>query len=120
MKLIIAGSRHLTPSANFINELTEQFFIRKDIEEIVSGNAHGVDFAGEEFSIEFLDQEAKSFPADWSRGVSAGHARNKQMAAYADALLLIWDGKSHGSANMKEEMMKQKKPIYEIIVKGPQ
>jgi hypothetical protein len=39
------------------------------------------------------------------------------MAEYADALLLIWDGKSRGSLNMKQQMLKLEKPVYEVIVK---
>lgn len=29
---------------------------------------------------------------------------------------LIWAGKSRGSANMKKEMEKLNKPVYEVIV----
>jgi hypothetical protein len=39
------------------------------------------------------------------------------MADYADALLLIWDGESKGSANMKKNMEKQNKKVYEVILK---
>jgi hypothetical protein len=41
------------------------------------------------------------------------------MAEYADALLLIWNGESRGSANMKENMVKLGKPVYEVILKEP-
>lgn len=58
------------------------------------------------------------FPADWDKfGKAAGHIRNKQMAEEADALLLIWDGESKGSANMKKEMLFKNKPVYEVILK---
>lgn len=60
----------------------------------------------------------KKFYPDWGKhGKAAGPIRNKQMAEYADALLLIWDGESKGSKNMKEEMLKLNKPVYEFIVK---
>lgn len=60
----------------------------------------------------------KEFPADWkAHGKAAGPIRNKQMAEYADALLLIWDGESKGSASMKNEMLKLNKPVYEVIIK---
>jgi hypothetical protein len=39
------------------------------------------------------------------------------MAEEGDALLLIWDGESKGSANMKKEMLFKKKPIYEVILR---
>jgi hypothetical protein len=118
MKLIIAGSRHLRIDPEFIEISLNTFGIRKEIEEIVSGGAPGIDWAGEEFSIDFLDQEAKIFQADWSQGVQAGPVRNKKMADYGDALLIIWDGRSSGSADMKTQMLKLRKPIYEIILKG--
>lgn len=120
MRLIIAGSSHIEMTASYIEETLHTFGIEpKDIKEVVSGNAPGIDYSGELFSIEFLNKEAKGFPADWSRGNIAGHDRNAQMAEYGDALLLIWDGKSDGSANMKTQMMKLRKPIYEVTLKWP-
>ena len=120
MKLMIAGSRNLRIEPAFI-DLTLRFHgIQDEVEEVVSGGAEGVDWAGEEYSIDYLDQEARVVQADWLQGHSAGPARNKKMAEYADCLLLIWDGKSPGSANMKSEMLKVKKPVYEVIMKAPQ
>ena len=58
------------------------------------------------------DGEGRGF----GNGKAAGHVRNKKMAEYGDALLLIWDGKSKGSANMKKEMQKLNKPIYEVTL----
>lgn len=85
--------------------------------EIVSGMCpSGPDYWAVRYS-KYTEIELKSFPADWdSFGKSAGMRRNKQMADYADALLLIWDGKSRGSANMKQTMVKLNKPVYEIIL----
>ncbi len=57
------------------------------------------------------------FPADWDKhGKAAGPIRNKQMAEYADALLLIWDGNSRGSMNMKKEAEKANLQIVEILI----
>ncbi len=62
----------------------------------------------------------KEFPADWDQhGNAAGPIRNAQMADYADALLLIYDGESRGSLNMRKQMAQLKKPIYEVILKRP-
>lgn len=61
---------------------------------------------------------SRTFKADWNTyGKTAGPKRNAQMAEYGDALLVIWDGKSRGSANMKSEMLKLGKPVYEVIIK---
>jgi len=114
MKLIIAGSRTIKACPAFIFGLFNQFHIEP--EEIVSGGAGGVDKSGE-YAAKISLRKVKIFKADWDKyGKSAGPIRNKQMAEYADKLLLIWDGQSKGSKNMKEQMLKLNKPIYEIIL----
>jgi hypothetical protein len=99
------------------------------ITEVISGGAAGIDKSGEDFFNQDWQKEIScgnlaasckliKFPADWDKFVkAAGHIRNKQMAEYADALLLIWDGESRGSANMKETMLKLNKPVYEVILR---
>lgn len=93
-----------------------------EITEVVSGAAIGVDQEGEHWASHY-GAKVKRFPVekeDWiNKGKSAGPIRNKKMADYADALLLIWDGQSRGSANMKYQMERLNKPIYEIILKRP-
>lgn len=118
MKLIIAGSRHLEIHFDELFKIVDELGLTKGLEEIVSGRATGIDRCGENMA-EGYEYKLKCFPADWAKfGPGAGPRRNKQMAEYADALLLIWDGKSRGSANMKARMSGLKKPVYEII-RGP-
>lgn len=75
--------------------------IKEDI-EIVSGGATGADALGERYAKE-KGYTIKLFPADWNRyGRIAGPLRNKQMADYADALIVFWDGSSRGTKNMLE------------------
>ncbi len=118
MKLIIAGSRHFdeeTVYAELVN-LRISGHLMVTATEIVSGCAKGVDSAGEWYA-DFYDVSVKRFKANWGKlGNAAGPIRNRQMAEYADSLLLIWDGKSRGSANMKYEMQKLGKPVYEIVI----
>lgn len=118
MKIIIAGSRTLQIFEEGIYSLLCAHKIhRNQYTEVVSGGAGGIDKCGEFFAT-YYNVDLKRFPADWdTHGKAAGVIRNKQMAEYADALLLIWDGKSRGSANMKKEMEKLGKPIYEVIIK---
>lgn len=132
MKLIIAGSRTLNPDMETIhNAITKR---NLSITQVVSGKATGVDTAGEAYAKHY-GISVQCFPADWDDlsvkgaviktnsfgkkyNAVAGHNRNRKMAEYADALLLIWDGKSTGSANMKAEMLKTGKPVFEVIIKS--
>lgn len=124
MKLIIAGSRTINADP-ILNGIILMLGLDTKITEVVSGTAAGVDRSGErwqEHMKELCGSNAPGiarFPADWNQhGRSAGPIRNAEMAHYADALLLIWDGTSSGSANMKRTMEKLGKPVYEVIVKG--
>lgn len=120
MRLIIAGSRNLKLNwpVQFLQSLLDQFQINPT--KIVSGKAKGVDTFGEMLA-DFEGWPVKPFPVtkyDWiASGKSAGPIRNRKMAGYADALLLIWDGESAGSANMKKQMLERGKPVYEVILK---
>ena len=63
----------------------------------------------------------KAFPADWQKhGRKAGPLRNMEMAINADALVLVWDGKSAGSASMKREAERAGLLIFELIVPDEQ
>lgn len=114
MKLIIAGSWHFTfISAAMVERIVSGFDLRPN--EIVSGMASGADAAGVFYADDYKIL-LKEFPADWGKhGKAAGPIRNREMAEYADALLLLWDGKSSGSFNMRWEMIKRKKPVFEVI-----
>lgn len=89
----------------------------KNTTEIVSGRAKGPDMAGEKYG-EFYSIPLKLFPAEWDKyGNRAGPIRNNKMAVYADALVLIWDGKSKGSRHMRDAMLALNKPVYEVVIK---
>lgn len=125
MKLIIAGSRTINAD-HLINGLVLMFGLDEKITEVVSGTASGVDRSGEKWCLEMQKlcgekgPKLSRFPAEWdTHGKVAGPIRNNQMAAYADALLLIWDGKSRGSAHMKSAMERLGKPVYEAVLKAP-
>ena len=98
MKLIIAGSRNITPK-QFL-DAAELIPDEWNVSEVVSGTARGVDTMGELLAA-YHNIDVKRFPADWNEyGKRAGMIRNAEMADYADALFAIWDGKSKGTKNM--------------------
>jgi hypothetical protein len=118
VKVIIAGSRTLTDPA-LVEKATRKsgFFIS----EVVSGCARGIDTLGIEWA-EARGIPVKRFPADGDFMLSTslgGFGRNGDMAAYAEALILVWDAVSGGSGNMLEHARFQAKkrpfPIYTLI-----
>ena len=131
MKLIIAGSRSIKDLRAInqgIKHCIDNNFITSplSIQCIVSGTANGVDKLGETYA-RLNDIPVKQFPANWSDistdpvkvkynqygpyNALAGFNRNKQMAEFADAALIVWDGKSSGSKDMIECMYKLNKPV---------
>src|SRR3972149_10592704 len=123
MKVIIAGSRSLlrNPSKDDLDEITKAVINSKfSVTEVVSGGALGVDRAGDLWAESLpIPIPVRKFPADWSRyGPYAGFHRNKQMAEYADALIVFWYGASRGPRQMIWVMMGQNKPIYHAQIGG--
>lgn len=84
--------------------------------EVVSGGCRGIDREG--VSVAGLhDIPISVFPADWKKhGRAAGPIRNKEMACYADSLILIWDGKSRGSNSMRNIAIGKGLTVKELIV----
>jgi hypothetical protein len=118
MKLIIAGSRHINLNSDDLLNCIEELDIYElgDITEVVSGGASGIDASGEQLARDYCTPITRFIPKWEEFGKAAGPIRNRQMAEYADALLLIWDGKSRGSYSILCEMNKLHKPIYTVIV----
>lgn len=113
MKVIVAGSRTIANRGLIAKAMTDSGF---RIDEVVCGCARGVDTEAA-FIAKMRGIPIKEFPADWDLyGKRAGYIRNAQMADYADALILIWDGKSRGSANMLKQAREKGLLIYEKVV----
>ena len=50
------------------------------------------------------------FPADWERyGKRAGMIRNASMARACDYAVIFWDGRSSGTLNMMQQLVKNRK-----------
>lgn len=130
MKCIIAGSRNINDYDIVVKAIKESGFA---ISEIVSGEANGPDTIG----ITYGNKEGikvSKFPARWddtvdkpkneirfnkfgrAYWVKAGFVRNIEMAEYADALILVWDGKSSGSKDMLKTARDYKLQVFEKII----
>lgn len=115
MKVIIAGGRDFTNAELF---LTSMDSIEWDITEVVVGGAPGADTMGHQWAV-ITQHPFKLFAANWrDEGRAAGPIRNKKMGDYADALIAFWNGKSRGTKNMIDYMMKLNKPVKVIIYKA--
>lgn len=100
MKCIIAGSRHIQ-DIRVVERAIARSGWRSRITEIVSGGARGVDTNGEIWATR-VGVPWRRFEPDYAKHGRkyAPLMRNEEMAQYADALILVWDGESRGSANM--------------------
>lgn len=108
MKLIIAGGRDYFLTESDIEELNALV----GIEEVVSGNARGVDRCGEKWA-EGRSIPVKLFPAEWDKhGRGAGHIRNAEMAKYADAVALFPGGR--GTDSMYKKAMKAGLTVFDF------
>lgn len=131
MKIIIAGSRKIDsfkaamfamvhlPIIIVDNKTAFTFDGTHPITEFVTGDCPTGPDQVPYGICKFVQMKPKitSFPADWEKhGKAAGPIRNRQMADYADGLLLLWDGKSPGSHNMRCSMHKLNKSITEVIL----
>jgi hypothetical protein len=97
VRTIIAGSRSVTDYAVVEEAVRASGF---EVTSTLCGCARGVDKRGAEWAAE-NHLPTVHYPADWKKhGKSAGIIRNEEMAANADALVAVWDGKSPGTAHM--------------------
>lgn len=92
MKVIIAGGRDYNNYSE-LERYCDTILANQTDVEIVSGTAKGADSLGERYATE-RQLPIKRFPADWDRlEKTAGYIRNKEMAVYADAVILFWEVK---------------------------
>ena len=90
MKLAVIGSRNL--KSIFIDE-----YIPKEVSEIVSGGALGIDTLAKEFAQRKGILLTEFLPKYNLYGRAAPIRRNEEIANYADEAIAFWDGKSKGT-----------------------
>ncbi len=108
MKMLIAGSRTLSPS---IEEIDAQVPRPEKVTAVISGTAAGVDRAGEKWAAHH-GIPVERMPADWDRlGKKAGYVRNEAMALACGCALVFWDGASSGTRHMINLAKAHGKPV---------
>lgn len=112
MKLVIAGSRFADLSERDIARL-DAIHAENVVTEVVSGHAKGVDRCGEAWA-EARGIPVRLFRPDWRRyRRGAGPVRNREMAAYADAVAVFPGGS--GTRNMLAEARKAGRRVFNFM-----
>jgi len=97
MKVIIAGSRTINDYSLLEKVIKDSEFA---INEVICGNAKGVDKLGEQWAKRH-NMPIKYFEPEWDLyGKAAGVMRNQEMVDYADALIAIQEKKSKGTEDI--------------------
>lgn len=104
MKLLIVGSRSIT-------DFDLSPYISKNVDTIVSGGAEGVDCLAEQYADLHRLSKYIMRPRYDLYGRAAPLKRNEQMVDIADAVLIVWDGKSKGTRYTLNNAKKKHKPV---------
>ena len=108
VKLLIAGSRGIT-------DFDLAPYIPDDTDTIISGGAKGIDTLAEQYAKQNGLEKIIIKPEYEKYGKAAPIKRNETMVELADAVLVIWDGKSKGTKYTIDFAKKQNKEITVII-----
>ena len=109
MKLLIVGSRSIT---NF--DLSP--YITENVDTVISGGAGGADSLAEQYADLHRLSKYILRPRYDLYGRAAPIKRNEQMVDIADALLVIWDGRSKGTQYTLKYAKKMKKQVTLVVI----
>ena len=104
MKLLIAGSRS-------IQTFDLSPYIPEDTDCIITGGANGIDSIAEKYADDHRLSKIILRPQYQLYKRNAPLIRNRQMVDLADAVLIIWDGKSNGTRYTMEYAQKKAIPL---------
>lgn len=130
MKLIVAGGRDFTDidcMHKILEEMDKEDLIDSDV-QLVCGMAKGADLMAKDI-FDANGLIVLEYPADWNDmsepcvrktnrhgayNALAGMKRNHAMGDEANILLAFWNGKSKGTKDMIDYMLKLNKSVYVI------
>ncbi len=108
MKVAIIGSRG-------IKNINLEKFLPKDVSEIVSGGAIGVDTVARNYALSHGIKLTEFLPQYNLYGRSAPLKRNIQIIEYADVVLAFWDKKSRGTKFVIDNCKKMNVPVQILV-----
>jgi hypothetical protein len=132
---VIAGSRTVSPTIADIDAAVREMLLdllaigstdktvnfRDHIEEVISGDADGGDFAGERWAVHHgipVWHEPITREDIEKHGKYVGpKMRNRRMAERGTHAIIFWDGTSGGSADMGMRMLMRRKPAWGVPFK---
>lgn len=109
MKIAVIGSRNIT-----VENLGK--YLPKEITEIVSGGAKGVDTSAREYALSNSIKLTEFLPEYSKFKKAAPLKRNLQIIEYADIVVAFWDGKSKGTKFVIDSCKKLNKKIVVYIM----
>ena len=113
MKILIAGSRS-------IDEFDLSSHIPPNTTLIISGGAKGIDTLAEKYADEHKISKLILLPQYNLYGKSAPVKRNETMVDIADAVIIVWDGQSHGTKSTLQYATKKNKAMTVITLSQEQ
>ena len=107
MTLLIVGSRSIT-------DFDLSPYVSGEVDTIISGGAGGVDSLAEEYADRHRLSKYIMRPRYDLYGRGAPLKRNEKMVELADAVLIIWDGRSKGTEYTLKYAQKKNKQVLLI------
>ena len=104
MKLLVAGSRSIV-------DFDLSPYISAQIDTIITGGAEGIDSLAEQYADAHSLSKYIIRPRYDLYGKAAPLIRNEEMVDLADAVIVIWDGKSKGTQHTVRYAKKKNKPL---------
>ena len=109
MKLLVVGSRSIV-------DFDLSGYISSNVDTIISGGAKGVDELAEKYADLHRLSKYIIRPRYDIYSRAAPIKRNEEMVDIADCVLIIWDGKSRGTAHTIQLCEKKGKPFMVVKI----